>query len=228
MLIPSIDLMGGKIVQLIQGQRKALEFDDCAPWIQRFSAFPLVQLIDLDAALGHGNNRQLVKNLCRQLPCQVGGGVRNIEVAEELLQAGGRRVIVGSSLFAGNGINTGFAEQLARAVGSERLVFAVDSRNGSVVRGGWKSTVALRPADAMRRLEPWCQAFLYTHVDTEGLLLGFPLEVARELRQATSRQLILAGGISSQAEIDTLKTLGADSVVGMAIYTGKIPVGQHR
>lgn len=228
MLIPSIDLMGGKIVQLIQGQRKALEFDDCAPWIQRFSAFPLVQLIDLDAALGHGNNRQLVKNLCRQLPCQVGGGVRNIEVAEELLQAGGRRVIVGSSLFAGNGINTGFAEQLARAVGSERLVFAVDSRNGSVVRDGWKSTVALAPADAMRRLEPWCQAFLYTHVDTEGLLLGFPLEVARELRQATSRQLILAGGISSQAEIDTLQTLGADSVVGMAIYTGKIPVGQHR
>jgi phosphoribosylformimino-5-aminoimidazole carboxamide ribotide isomerase len=228
MLIPSIDLMGGKIVQLIQGRRKALEFDDCAPWIQRFSGFPLVQLIDLDAALGHGNNRQLVKNLCCQLPCQVGGGVRNVDVAEELLRAGARRVIVGSSLFAGTGINTGFAEQLARAVGSERLVFAVDSRNGKVLTGGWQSSVAVGPAEAMPRLEPWCQAFLYTHVDTEGLLQGFPLEVARELRKATSRQLILAGGISSQAEIDALQALGADSVVGMAIYTGKIPVGQHR
>ncbi len=223
MLIPSIDLMDGKIVQLIQGQKKALEFDDFTPWIERFSHFPVVQLIDLDAALGQGNNHDLVKSFCRQMPCQVGGGVRTTEAAEGLLAAGARRVIVGSSLFREGTVNQPFAREIARSIGSSRLVFAVDSKNGRVVTQGWKNTSTVTATEAMRALEPWCDAFLYTHVDSEGLLQGFALSVARDLRQVTERQLIVAGGIASAAEIEALAKIRVDAVVGMAIYTGKIP-----
>jgi phosphoribosylformimino-5-aminoimidazole carboxamide ribotide isomerase len=222
MLIPSIDLMGGKIVQLIQGEQKALEFDDFTPWVERFSRFPLVQLIDLDAALGQGDNRSLVETFCSQLPCQVGGGVRSPEAAKELLAAGARRVIVGSSLFRNNAVDQQFAQNLAHRVGSTQLVFAVDSKNGRVVTHGWKNASAVTAVDAIRILEPWCEAFLYTHVDTEGLLQGFPLQLAQDLRRVTRRQLIVAGGISSRNEISALEDIRVDAVVGMAIYTGRI------
>jgi phosphoribosylformimino-5-aminoimidazole carboxamide ribotide isomerase len=222
MLIPSIDLMGGKIVQLVQGEKKALEFDDFTPWVESFSRFPLVQLIDLDAALGQGNNRLQVETLCSQLPCQVGGGVRTPETAKKLLEAGARRVIVGSSLFRNGAVDQQFAQNMADRVGSTQLVFAVDSKRGRVVTQGWKNTSAVTAIDAIRILEPWCQAFLYTHVDSEGLLQGFPLQLAQDLRRVTRRQLIVAGGISSQDEIEALEKLGADAVVGMAIYTGAI------
>ena len=222
MLIPSIDLMGGKIVQLVQGEKKALEFDDFTPWVERFSRFPLVQLIDLDAALGQGNNRTLVETFCRQLPCQVGGGVRTVETAEQLLAAGARRVILGSSLLKNGEIDQQFARQTACHLGSDRLVFAVDSKKGRIVTHGWRQASGLNVLDAIHLLEPWCGAFLYTHVDTEGLLQGFPFPVAQELRQSTARQLIVAGGISSTTEVDRLDQIRVDAVVGMAMYTGKI------
>lgn len=222
MLIPSIDLMGGKIVQLVQGEKKALEFDDFTPWLERFSRFPLVQLIDLDAALGQGNNRTMVEMFCRQLPCQVGGGVRTHDAAEQLLAAGARRVIVGSSLFRDGTVDRRFSQNMAELIGASRLVFAVDSRNGRVVTHGWKNTSTVRALDAIPILDPWCEAFLYTHVDTEGLLQGFPIQVARDLRRVTHRQLIVAGGISSQDEISALHEIGVDAVVGMAIYTGRV------
>jgi phosphoribosylformimino-5-aminoimidazole carboxamide ribotide isomerase len=222
MLIPSIDLMGGNIVQLVQGEKKALEFDDFSPWVERFSRFPLVQVIDLDAALGRGNNRALVASLCRQLPCQVGGGVRTVAAAQDFLEAGARRVIIGSSLFTDGTINQQFAQDIGRVIGSSRLVFAVDSRSGRVVTEGWKNATAITPTAAIGVLEPWCQAFLYTHVNTEGLLQGFPLPLAHELQRATARQLIVAGGISTTEEIEMLDHIGVDAVVGMAIYSGKI------
>ena len=224
MLIPSIDLMGGKIVQLIRGEHKALEFDDFAPWVERFSRFPLVQLIDLDAALGHGSNRALVQQLCRRLPCQVGGGIRNLQVAEQLLAEGARRAIIGSALFDASGVNADFARKLDQAVGRERLVFALDSKNGRVVTHGWKTDTDIIARDAMRALESWCGAFLYTHVDTEGLMQGIPMDIVRNLRQATSRQLIVAGGIASMEEVENLNLMQVDAVLGMAIYTGKVVV----
>jgi phosphoribosylformimino-5-aminoimidazole carboxamide ribotide isomerase len=224
MLIPSIDLMGGKIVQLIQGKHKALEFDDFAPWVERFSRFPLVQLIDLDAALGRGSNRALVQQLCRQLPCQVGGGVRNLQVAEQLLAEGARRLIIGSALFDASGLNTDFARELDQAVGRERLVFALDSKNGRVVTHGWKTDTDIIARDAIDALEPWCGAFLYTHVDTEGLMQGIPMDIVRNLRRATSRQLMVAGGIASMEEVENLNLMQVDAVLGMAIYTGKVVV----
>jgi phosphoribosylformimino-5-aminoimidazole carboxamide ribotide isomerase len=223
MLIPSIDLMGGKIVQLVQGKRKALEFDDFDSWVQRFSKYPLVQLIDLDAAIGTGNNVELVREMARQLPCQVGGGIRTVAAAEAALAAGAQRVIIGSALFAQDELNRDFAERIAGAVGASRLVFALDAIGGRVAIQGWRKVTNVSPLQMVRALEPWCDAFLYTNVETEGLLQGFPQEVIRPLREATARQLIAAGGIRSQKEIDDLDAIGADAVVGMAIYKGLLP-----
>ena len=223
MLIPSIDLMGGKIVQLVQGKKKALEFDDFDAWVERFSKFPLVQLIDLDAALGTGNNVALVRQLARQLPCQVGGGVRSVTAAEMALAAGAQRVILGSALFVQGELDKAFAKKMASAVGADRLVFALDAIGGRVTTHGWREVTNVSPVQMIQALEPWCAAFLYTHVETEGLLQGFPQDVIRPLRAATARQLIAAGGIRSQKEIDELHANGVDAVVGMAIYTGLLP-----
>jgi phosphoribosylformimino-5-aminoimidazole carboxamide ribotide isomerase len=222
MLIPSIDLMGGKIVQLVQGKRKALEFSNLEEWIARFAAYPLVQLIDLDAAMGAGDNQTLVREFSRKLPCQVGGGIRSTQAAESLLSTGARRVIIGSALVQNGGPNTDFAQELAHAVGHDKLVFAVDSNRGRVAVHGWREMTALTPERMITVLEPWCEAFLYTHIDTEGLMEGMPLDVVRRLRQCTARQLIVAGGISTEQQVAELNSINVDCVVGMAIYTGKM------
>jgi len=219
-LIPSIDLMGGKIVQLVQGERKALEFDDFEYWIERFSSFPLVQLIDLDAAMGRGNNRELIAMICKRLPCQTGGGIRDVARANELLALGAKRVIFGSALLKDGEINTALAARAAETLGPQNLTFAIDSRQGKVAIKGWKESTAVDPKDMVRALDPYCGAFLYTHIDTEGTMTGFPIEIAKELASLTKKQMIVAGGIRSRAEVDLLDAIGVDSVVGMAIYTG--------
>jgi len=223
MLIPSIDLMDGKIVQLVQGEKKELEFEDFDYWIDRFSKYPLVQLIDLDAARGAGSNRGLVQQIVRRLNCQVGGGIRTLTSAEELIHAGARRVIVGSALFDRGTINTKYARSLADAVGREPLVFALDSRGGRVAIDGWRTQTEITPSDMISALEPFCEGFLYTHIDTEGLMRGISMESVRKVRSATSRRLLAAGGITEQREVDDLDAIGVDAVVGMAVYTGKIP-----
>ena len=222
MLIPSIDLMGGKIVQLVQGERKALEFENFEEWIARFSAFSLVQLIDLDAAIGTGNNRTLIHEFAKRLPCQVGGGLRSVRDAEEMLATGALRVILGSALIRGGAPDAAFAEEAARAVGPEKLVFAIDSKQGRVAIRGWREVTAITPVEMMAALEKWSGAFLYTHIDTEGLMGGIPLDTVRQLRESTRRQLIVAGGITTVEEIAQLDAIKVDAVVGMAIYTGKM------
>jgi len=222
MLIPSIDLMGGKIVQLVQGEKKALEFDDFEEWILRFSKYPLVQLIDLDAAIGSGDNRTLLRQFTERLACQVGGGIRTIESAQEVLATGAERIILGSTLVRNDRIDVDAAQQFAQNFSAERLTFAVDSKNGKVAVKGWRQMTPITPAQMMQALEPYCRAFLYTHIDTEGLLKGIPLDVVRRLRGITSQQLIVAGGIASQEEVDQLSDLGVDAVVGMAIYSGRM------
>lgn len=225
MLIPSIDLLGGRIVQLVQGERLRLAFDDFEYWIERFSRYPLVQLIDLDAAMRQGDNSALVAQISRRLPCQAGGGIHTIERARQVLDSGARRVIIGSALFSAEGtVNTEFAAKLASSIGADRVVAGIDTKNGRIAVKGWKAQVALTPDDAIPQLEPHVAAFLYTHVDGEGLMQGFPIETAARLRILTSRQLIVAGGIRSREEIDALDTLGADAVVGMAVYTESLTV----
>jgi phosphoribosylformimino-5-aminoimidazole carboxamide ribotide isomerase len=220
MLIPSIDLLDGKVVQLVQGKQKALEFEDAEPWVSRFSGYPMVQLIDLNAALGTGSNARLVEKIAGRLSCQVGGGIRSHSAARTMLEAGAQRVIVASALFSGGRIDRPFAESLAGAVGPDRLVFALDAVGGRVAIHGWKQRTEVSPLEMLQALEAYCAAFLYTHVDTEGSLQGFPLEVIHPLRQATARGLIAAGGIRSQAEVEALQAIQVDAVVGMAIYTG--------
>jgi phosphoribosylformimino-5-aminoimidazole carboxamide ribotide isomerase len=225
MLIPSIDLMGGRIVQLVQGEKLRLAFDDFEYWIEKFTRFPLVQLIDLDAAMRQGNNSILVAQIAKRLPVQVGGGIGTIVRAREVLDAGARRVIIGSALFSETGeVNTAFAAELAASIGADRTVAGIDTKNGRIAVKGWKAKVELTPDDAIPRLEEYAGAFLYTHVDGEGLLQGFPHETAARLRKLTKRQLIVAGGIRSQQEVDALDGLGADAVVGMAVYTELLAV----
>ncbi len=222
MLIPSIDLMGGKIVQLVQGDKKKLEFDNFDYWIQRFSKYPIVQLIDLDAARGVGHNRELVKQIVGQLTCQVGGGIRDVATAQELLNLGVRKVIIGSALLANGRINQDHARALADAVPKTALTFALDSRGGHVAIDGWRQQTTITAFDMIRELETFCESFLYTHIDTEGLMGGIPMETVLAIRAATKRHLVVAGGITEQKEIDALDALGIDSVVGMAVYSGKI------
>jgi phosphoribosylformimino-5-aminoimidazole carboxamide ribonucleotide (ProFAR) isomerase len=203
-------------------------------WIARFRGFPAVQLIDLDAAKGTGNNDPLVRYVASALPCRVGGGVRSAARARELVEAGATHVIVGSSLYrvprdgapdaTGSSINTAFAGDLVRAVGPERLIGAVDSRGGRVVIHGWKTALPLTAVDAVRQLEPYCHEFLYTHVDREGLMQGTDLSAILDVARATTRQVTAAGGITTQAEIDELARHGVHAVVGMAIYTGLLKV----
>jgi phosphoribosylformimino-5-aminoimidazole carboxamide ribotide isomerase len=234
MLIPSIDLMGGRIVQLVQGEKLALSFDDFEYWIERFSKYPLVQLIDLDAAMRQGENTDLVKMICKRLPCQVGGGLRTAEDGRRLLNAGAKRVIYGSSLFGTEPepseisrrhklIRLEFAAELKQTLGEDSLCFAVDTKAGKVAVRGWKESVDLTPEEAVTWLEDFCAAFLYTHVDTEGTLQGFPVDVAAILRATTGRQLIVAGGIRAMDEIQALDSMGVDAVAGMAVYSGALP-----
>jgi phosphoribosylformimino-5-aminoimidazole carboxamide ribotide isomerase len=225
MLIPSIDLLGSRIVQLVQGEELRLAFDDFEYWIEKFSRFPLVQLIDLDAAMRQGDNSELVAQIAKRLPVQAGGGIHSIHRARQVLDAGAKRVIIGSALFSEEGaVNTEFASGLAAAIGPDRIVAGIDTKNGKIAVKGWKAQVALTPDEAIPQLEPYAEAFLYTHVDGEGLMQGFPIDVAARLRQLTQRQLIVAGGIRSQQEVDTLDALGADAVVGMAVYTELLAV----
>jgi phosphoribosylformimino-5-aminoimidazole carboxamide ribotide isomerase len=221
-LIPSIDLMGGKIVQLVQGEKKALEFDDFDSWIKRFSFFSLVQLIDLDAAIGNGANSDLVRFFVETLPCQVGGGIRSIASAQRMLGLGARRVILGSRLIQNGKIDVEFADGISRELGREKLVFAIDARAGKVAIRGWREATSISPLEMLQVLEPFCDAFLYTHIDTEGTMSGLPLEPIRQLRAATSRRLIAAGGISTGGEIAELHLMGVDAVVGMALYLNKL------
>jgi len=228
MLIPSIDLKNGKVVQLIQGKDQALETSDVDGWIEKFQYFPKIQLIDLDAALGTGSNTDLLHYICAKLPCRVGGGINSVLRAKETLSAGATHVIVGSALFQNGQPNLDMAQTLSKTVGRNHIIAAVDSREGQVVVKGWKSTVPITAVEAVSVLEPYCEEFLYTHVDTEGLMTGIDMEAVLNVKRATKLRLVAAGGISTHEEISKLDKLGVDAVVGMAIYTGALSLEKFR
>lgn len=222
MLIPSIDLSRGRIVQLVQGERLAVESDDVEGWIRRFASYDTVQLIDLDAAKGEGRNDALVARICAELPCRVGGGIRDPGRASEVLGLGATAAIVGSALFTAVGVNVQAARTFAEVVGIERLIAAVDSRGGHVAIHGWRTILPVTAVEAVRALEPFAGEFLYTHVDREGLMQGTDMRAIETVRSATGRRVTAAGGITTLAEVDALHRLGVDAVVGMAIYTGRL------
>jgi phosphoribosylformimino-5-aminoimidazole carboxamide ribotide isomerase len=222
MLIPSIDLQNGAVVQLVQGERLAIRDDDVFRWVTRFAKFPKVQVIDLDAAMNVGDNLTIVRQIASSLSCRVGGGVRTADRARDLLSAGAKQVIAGSALFKEGRPNVGFASELAAAIGVDQVIAAVDSRGGRVVVNGWKTALPISAVEAVKALEPYCGEFLYTHVDAEGLMGGTNIGAILDVRRATTRRVTAAGGITTQAEIDELQAHGVDAVVGMALYTGKL------
>jgi phosphoribosylformimino-5-aminoimidazole carboxamide ribotide isomerase len=225
MLIPSIDLRGGRVVQLVRGRREALAYDDVFAWVEQFKSFPRVQLIDLDAAIGTGDNRSLMADICKAIPCRVGGGLRTPDAAAWALEAGAREVILGSALFKQSGIDDAFAAAVASVCSATKVIAAVDAMHGQVVVHGWRRALPLSPEDAVRMLDPWCGGFLYTHVDTEGMMRGIDMDAVKSVKAATEKRVAAAGGITTWDEINALDALGIDAVVGMAVYTGKLPIG---
>jgi phosphoribosylformimino-5-aminoimidazole carboxamide ribotide isomerase len=222
MLIPSIDLQGGRIVQLVQGERLAIATDDVDGWVRKFERFPKVQLIDLDAAKNTGDNHALVTSICGRLPCRVGGGIRSVDRAAVAFDTGARKVIVGSALFRGSGPDLAFAAALTDRFGADRLIAAVDAREGQVVIDGWRTRLSITPVEAIQALEPFFGEFLFTNVDVEGLMQGINRDAIAAVRRATARGVTAAGGVTSQGDIDWLHGIGVDAVAGMAIYTGKL------
>lgn len=220
MLIPSIDLKCGKAVQLVQGDKVAIESSDVFRWVRRFQGFPIVQIIDLDAAMGSGNNNDLVRRVAAKLACRVGGGIRSVERAREVIDAGAKKIILSSGLFKEGRPDLAFAAKVCDVVGRSQVVIAVDARGGRLVIHGWRTTLAITPIEAMKALEPYCDEFLYTDVDREGLMQGMDMAAVEAIHAATARHLSAGGGITTQAEVEALDAAGIDAVVGMAIYTG--------
>lgn len=224
MLIPSIDLQGGRIVQLVQGEKLAIATDDFDGWISRFERFPKVQLIDLDAAKNAGDNQAIVSSICARLSCRVGGGIRSVARAQSVLDAGARKVIAGSALFRDGRVDLAFAEALAAAVSPERLIAAVDAKEGHVAIDGWRTRLPITPVAAVRALEPYCGEFLFTNVDVEGLMQGMDRDAVQAVRSATSRAVTAAGGVTTEDDVAWLESIGVDAVAGMAIYTGRLKI----
>ncbi|HVX66245.1 MAG TPA: HisA/HisF-related TIM barrel protein, partial [Bryobacteraceae bacterium] len=208
MIIPCIDLMDGKVVQLVQGREKALEGGTPAEMLERFAAFPEIQVIDLDAAIGRGSNNELVEFLAARARTRVGGGVRDVERARSLVACGAHKVIVGTAAFSSGGVNTSFLSELAAALGRERVMIALDSKKGRIVVKGWREATSLTAEEVLASLEPYCGGFLCTYVDKEGMLAGTDLEWYRRLRAATALELTAAGGITTIAEIRELAKMG--------------------
>lgn len=221
MIVPCIDLMDGMAVQLVRGREKKLAVDPIA-MLRKFAGFPIINVIDLDAAIGTGNNDKMVARLCQRRPVRVGGGVRSVARARELVALGARQVIVGTAAFSADGVNEKFLRSLRRAVGKRRVVLAMDTMRGRIVVKGWRASTGLRPEEVMAQVEPYCGSLLCTYVDKEGMMQGTNLKWFARLRRATRLPIIAAGGITTQQEVDALEARGMDCAVGMAIYTGKL------
>jgi phosphoribosylformimino-5-aminoimidazole carboxamide ribotide isomerase len=228
MIIPCIDLMDGKVVQLVQGREKALEGKSLDEMLQMFEGFPHIQVIDLDAAIGQGANDDQVEYLARRATIRVGGGVRTVERAQTLLEQGAYRVIVGTAAFSSDGPNTGFLEALAAAIGPENITLALDSKDGRIVVKGWREATKYTAVEMAAKLEPYCSGFLCTYVDKEGMMQGTDLDWFRSLRNATQHELVAAGGITTLEDIEALTAMDIHCAIGMSIYTGRLKLEDLR
>jgi phosphoribosylformimino-5-aminoimidazole carboxamide ribotide isomerase len=227
-LIPCIDLQGGQAVQLIHGRKRALAVADVFGLLEKFKSYPWLHIIDLDAAIGTGNNNALVHELCLharkqyKLKVRVGGGIRTTARAREIAKWGADQIIIGSAAFHDGKINTSFLRRLTKNVARARIVIALDTAKGRITINGWRRKLTLRPQNVMAQLEPFCAAFLCTDVDREGTMTGANLDWFRKLRAATQHPVIAAGGIKSLREISALETIGMDAAVGMAVYKNRL------
>jgi len=226
MIFPCIDLMDGKVVQLVQGREKALEADTPLEMLRRFAAFLEIQVIDLNAAMGAGSNEGLVRLITARARARVGGGVRTVDRARALVGQGAHKVIVGTAAFSAAGVNEAFLAECAAAIGKDRLIVALDSREGRIVIKGWCEATRFTAEEVIAALEPYCAGFLCTYVDKEGMLQGTDLGWFRRLRDATSLELTAAGGITTLEEVRALLAMDVHVALGMAIYTGRLSLAE--
>ena len=228
MLIPCIDLQNGQAVQLVHGRKRELAVSDVFGLMQKFKKYPWLHVIDLDAAMGKGTNAELVRELCARarknfrINVRVGGGIRSVTHAEEIVRWGAHQIIIGSAAFRKGKVNTYFLKQLAKKLNRKRIVIALDTARGKITIHGWRKRLSLLPEKVMAQLEPFCAAFLCTDVDREGTMTGANLEWFRRLRAATSHPIIAAGGIRTRREIAALHQLNMDAAVGMALYKNRL------
>lgn len=209
MILPSIDLQNGHAVQLRSGRELVLDAGDPRPWLKQFARVGEVAVVDLDAALGRGDNGALVRELCARGPCRVGGGIRTAAQALDLLDAGATKVVLGTMA----------VPELLAQLPRHRTVAALDAMHGEVVVDGWRTRTGRSVADRMQELRPFVGGFLVTFVEREGQLLGLDLDAVRALRAAAgNRELVVAGGVASPADVKALDDLGVDAQVGMALY----------
>jgi phosphoribosylformimino-5-aminoimidazole carboxamide ribotide isomerase len=224
MIIPCIDLQGGKAVQLVRGRRLELALDDILGLLERFRSYPTLHVIDLDAAMRKGTNARWIKLLCKRASgkVRVGGGIRTTARAERILSWGAEKIIVGSAAFRDGRVAGKFLKRLVARVGKKNIIIALDTEGGKIVVHGWRQRLARRPEDVIPQLEPFCSGFLSTYVDNEGTMKGTNLAWFRGLRRMTRLPITAAGGIRSMREVRALEKIGMHAAVGMAIYKGKL------
>jgi phosphoribosylformimino-5-aminoimidazole carboxamide ribonucleotide (ProFAR) isomerase len=220
--------MDGAVVQLVQGREKALDGDSPEVMLQKFAAFPEIQVIDLDAAMGKGANDGLVEVLASKAVIRAGGGIRTVERAQALLKQGAHRVIVGTSAFSTDGPNHSFLQSLVDAIGRDKIVLALDSKAGRIVVKGWQEATRFTAEEVIHQLEPYCLGFLCTYVDKEGMMQGTDLNWFARLRASTNHEITAAGGITTIEDILALDARNIHSAVGMAIYTGRLDLQSMR
>ncbi|MGC1619543.1 MAG: HisA/HisF-related TIM barrel protein [Candidatus Acidiferrum sp.] len=228
MLIPCIDLQGGQAVQLVHGRKRELAVTDVFSLLEKFKSYSWLHLIDLDAAIGTGDNHILARELCLEarkrykLKVRVGGGIRTVARALEIAKWGAGQIIIGSAAFREGKINRRFLRQLTRKIALHKIVIALDTAKGRITIHGWRRGLVLRPENVMPQLEPYCSAFLCTDVDREGTMTGANLEWFHKLRAATKHPIIAAGGIKTRREVSALEKIGMDAAVGMAVYKNRL------
>jgi phosphoribosylformimino-5-aminoimidazole carboxamide ribotide isomerase len=227
MMIPCIDLQEGRAVQLVHGRERKLAVDDVFGLLDRFGDYPLIHVIDLDAAMRKGSNAKLVRQLCaaaskRKMRVRVGGGIRTVAQAAKIAGWGAEKVVIGSAAFRDGQVNTAFLKRLVEKIGRKRIIVALDTEGGSILVRGWQEKLRLRPEEVIPELEKYASEFLCTYVDAEGTMRGTNLNWFRKLRRATKRPITAAGGITTKAEIRALEKINMHAAVGMALYTGKL------
>jgi len=227
-LIPCIDLQGGQAVQLVHGRKRELAVADVFGLLKKFKKYPWLHIIDLDAAMGKGQNDDLVRELCKHarkdfgMKVRVGGGIRTVARAEQVSSWGADQIIIGSAAFHRGKTNITFLRLLTRRVNRTRIILALDTAHGQITVHGWRKRIAVQAEMAMAELEPFCAGFLCTDVDREGTMTGANLEWFRKLRAATTHPIIAAGGIKTRREIGALEKLEMDAAVGMAMYKNRL------